>query len=484
MTKPRLTFLLLFTLLLAARMCHVGILWAEEDLPMAAAAQMRDGKVLYRDAWFDKPPLLPALYALWGVGTGWPLRLAGALYGLLACWLAYRLARELWSEREGVWAACLLGFFLVFDIPSSVTPVATDLAMLAPHLAAIWLAWKRRAFWSGAMAGVAFLVSPKGLFVLAACALWNPLGIPLLAAGFAAVSAAGAAWLWSCGALGPFYEQVWVWGRYYAGDTFVAEPVRNGVVRTLNWAGFHAALVAAGAWFLARGRREPGKPSLAVWAGWAALSLAGVTLGWRFFPRYYMQLLPVAVIAAARGFTMLNRRCAAAVAILLLIPAARFGPRYFLLARDLAAGRESDWADTAMDRDSRAASALALKLASPGATLFVWGFRPDVYVYTRLPAASLFLDSQALTGVPADRHLTQSKPVETESARRNREQLARLRPTLVLDGLSLYNPGLAIGRYPELRTWLANYREAGRTGQTVVYELIGGTERPASPGGR
>ena len=61
-----------------------------------------------------------------------------------------------------------------------MTPVATDLAMLAPHLAAIWLAWKRRAFWSGAMAGVAFLVSPKGLFVLAACALWNPLGIPLL----------------------------------------------------------------------------------------------------------------------------------------------------------------------------------------------------------------------------------------------------------------------------------------------------------------
>ena len=72
--KPAYFLLILFALLAAARLCHIGILWAEEDLPLAAAAQMHAGKMLYRDIWFDKPPLLPAVYLLWRAQAGWPLR--------------------------------------------------------------------------------------------------------------------------------------------------------------------------------------------------------------------------------------------------------------------------------------------------------------------------------------------------------------------------------------------------------------------------
>ena len=64
------------------------MLWAEEDLPLAAALQILAGKTLYRDAWFDKPPLLAAVYLLWGAHTGWALRVAGAVYGLAAAFLA------------------------------------------------------------------------------------------------------------------------------------------------------------------------------------------------------------------------------------------------------------------------------------------------------------------------------------------------------------------------------------------------------------
>ena len=77
--RARTFFVALFLTLLAARLCHLDILWAEEDLPMAAAAQMKFGKTLYRDAWFDKPPLLASVYLAWGVRTGWVLRLAGAV---------------------------------------------------------------------------------------------------------------------------------------------------------------------------------------------------------------------------------------------------------------------------------------------------------------------------------------------------------------------------------------------------------------------
>ena len=167
--RTRLFFVTLFALLLAARLCHLDILWAEETLPLAARGQMLRGKVLYRDLWFDKPPLLAWTYLAWGARDGFPLRLAGALYGLLACWVAWRFARDLWGRREAFWAAGLLAFYLILDIPSAVTPLAADLLMLAPHIAAVWLAWRGRAFWSGMLAGVAFMVNPKGVFVLAVC---------------------------------------------------------------------------------------------------------------------------------------------------------------------------------------------------------------------------------------------------------------------------------------------------------------------------
>jgi hypothetical protein len=463
--KTWLLFLLLAALLLASRLCHVRILWEGDTYPLAAAQQMLHGKVLYRDIWFDKPPLLPATYLLWGARAGWVLRLAGALYALLACWIAFAFARGLWSVREGMWAAGLLGFFLVFDFPAGVLPLASDQLMLAPHLAAVWMAWKRRPFWSGALAGIAFWISPKGLFVAAACALWNPAGIPLLAAGFAAVSGAVAAWLWGAGAWQPYWQEVWKWGRLYAGSTFVESPWKNGIARTFGWAGFHAALVVATVWFFTRRRAAGPEPSRARWVAWLLLSLAGVAMGMRFFPRYYLQLLPVVVLMAARGFTLLGRR-RVLVACLLLVPLARFGPAY------LAALTDPQWRDTAMDRDSSTAAALTRQLAKPGDTLFVWGYRPELYVYTGLPSATLYLDSQPLSGVPADRHLTQSEPVETEQAAKRRTELVRTHPTFVLDGLGLYNPRLAITQYPDLRQWLAQYREAGRTGGTLIYQRI------------
>src|ERR1051326_2127961 len=65
-----LFFSALFAVLLAAHLSHSGVLWAEEDLPLAAAFQLKRGMVLYRDIWFDKPPLVPAIYLLWGAAVG------------------------------------------------------------------------------------------------------------------------------------------------------------------------------------------------------------------------------------------------------------------------------------------------------------------------------------------------------------------------------------------------------------------------------
>src|ERR1700722_5232367 len=77
----------IFCGLLAARLCHIGVLWVEEGYPAAAAIQILNGKALYRDVWFDKPPLSAYFYLLWGAWPGWPQRLAGALFVFACCLL-------------------------------------------------------------------------------------------------------------------------------------------------------------------------------------------------------------------------------------------------------------------------------------------------------------------------------------------------------------------------------------------------------------
>jgi hypothetical protein len=458
--RHRVLLVLLFVGLLITRLCHSGVLWAEESLPLAAVGGMLQGKLLYRDIWFDKPPLTAAVHLLCGGQAGWPVRVLGALYVLAGCLIAYLFAKQKWGREEGVYAASGLAFFLTFGIPSAVIPLAADLLMLVPHMAAVYLVWRGRFFWSGVLAGVAFQFNSKALVVLLVCALWQRRRWGLLTAGFALPNAVVLAWLLVSGALPSYLLEVWRAGLLYSGDTFVGNRYWNGLERSASWLGFHSALGVCAAWYWLKDRDDD-RWRMALWAALAALTVAA---GWRFFPRYYFALLPVAVLAAARGFALLGKR-RWLVLPLLLIPLVRFGPRYVTLAR----GGEARWRDAAMDQDSRAAAALVRRLAAPGDTLFVWGFRPEVYVYAGLPAATRFLESQPLTGVFADRHLTQSAPSTSEWAARHRRELATKAPAFVLDGLGPYNPVLRVEAFGELREWLTHYRAVGRTASTIIY---------------
>jgi hypothetical protein len=119
-----------------------------------------------------------------------------------------------------------------------------------------------------------------------------------------------------------------------------------------------------------------------------------------------------------------------------------------------------------MNRDSRAAAALIAPVAEQTQSILVWGYRPDILVYTRLRLGTPYLDTQPLTGVLADRHLSETKPTFDGSSRR--QALSNARPTFVVDGLGPYNPALAITRYRDLNWPL---QETGRTAGTIVYRL-------------
>ena len=437
-----------------ARFCHLDLLWIEEAYPMAAAAEVLQGKVLYRDIWFDKPPLYALFYTMCAAAAGWPLRLLSAIYVLFGCWVAWRYFPEDADRKEALTAAALLAAYLSFDIPSAVMALAPDVLSVPLHLLAVFLAIRGRAFASGFTCGVALLVNTKAIFILAACLLWAPRIHSLVGAALPNAVAFGL--LGYTGALGAYYEQVWVWGMRYSSDTFKAQPWKEGLLRSINWAGFHAALVIGATVWVWRSRS---------WRalGWIVLSLAAVSAGWRFFPRYYFLLLPPMLYAGTRGLFVLPRIWRAAALCTILIPVARFGPRYVMLASG-----DRAWPDLAMMQDSREAAAIARAASRAGDRLLVWGYRPDVFVFSGLPAATRFLDSQPLNGVLADRHLFSAKPTASDLAARNVHELqANRRPEIVVDGLGPLNPELAADRFGPLH--IEDYEIAGRTRMSIIY---------------
>jgi len=484
MQRPSVWFWVSLTgILLLSRLCHVNILWADEDYHLAAAIQMLHGKMLYRDLWYDKPPLTAMVALLFGGWPGWPLRTASSLLAAASCAVAFRFASDLWStngmrsRREGYWAAGLLAFALIFYLPPATIPLEPDTLMILPHLAAVYLAWKQKPLLAGLAAGLAFAMNIKGAVVLIACLIFAPAAWPLTIAGFLIPNALLLGWLVSQHAFSAYIESVWRWGLLYAGAPPGDSPVEGALMRVRNWSGFHGALVLAAAWYWLRAKKEDSIATRTFW--WAGVSLAAAAVGWRFSPHYLNQLLPPLAIAGARGICILAeetraslRRIGAGVLVVTaLIPMIRFGPRYFLLAADDLAGRPHTWRDVALDQESRQAAALVRTLAKEGDTIFIWGYRPNLVVYTRLPVASRMWESQPLTGVPADRHLRDASSVDPEWARQNRAELTRSSPTIIVDGLSAYNPQLDIRNYADLADWFQRYCPAGSAGGTTIYRI-------------
>src|SRR5215469_6777616 len=149
---------------LASRLVHVNVLWADEDYHLASAIQVLHAKVQYRDFWYDKPPLNLAFYLLFGAHTGIALRLADSAFVVLCCALAF-----LWERYVG---AVAIAFFLIFYLPAGILPLEPDTFMIAPHLAAVYLALRGKPFWAGVAAGIALQLNVRGIFVLIFAAIF------------------------------------------------------------------------------------------------------------------------------------------------------------------------------------------------------------------------------------------------------------------------------------------------------------------------
>lgn len=249
---------------------------------------------------------------------------------------------------------------------------------------------------------------------------------------------------------------------------------------------------------------------------WFVVSFAGVMLGGRFYAHYFLQTLPSLCLIGARGVTGVisslkarsesSRRLIIALLVIgFIFTLVRFHGRGVLLAIDWARGTTSrfnaTWYHTVRDHEERMAAAAvrdipdeadaadrfgleAIRAGGPRTSaaggpsdyVFVWGYRPEIYFWSGLLPASRFLSTQPLTGVPADIHYfgdDYRSVLDEASTALARGQLIRdlqeTRPKYIVDELGMFNSGLSINSYPELKEFMTDYKATGAVARFMIY---------------
>ena len=162
--------------------------------------------------------------------------------------------------------------------------------MLAPHLAAVYLAWRGRAFWSGVRRRNRIRHQFEGTVRARRVRAVELSVAAALAAGFAIPNLAICGWLWSQRAL----------RRLLRAGVEVGPCLCGSDLRRASGSQCDRADSAAGSDFM----RRSGDPAIWYfeaeqdrerwkWAAWLMISFIAVAAGWRFFPRYFFQILPV-----------------------------------------------------------------------------------------------------------------------------------------------------------------------------------------------
>ena len=500
--------LLLLGTIFLLRIFYAGYVWADEGLWFTTAQELLRGKALYSEIWFDKPPGVAWIYAALFAPAGPSLlavRLFTIFYATLVALALWHMGRRFWGDEEGRLAALLYALYNATYLHSQVQPLAVDHLLLLPYLYAGFFFLYGRSFWSGLLVAVAFWLNPKALVLwsffrrrrIAASEVphscWRP-GWTAAPVGVVAGRVSGR--MRAVGGLLAGGRQVGrlpagVLGlgmelrhRVLAGDWGADRPAQDAELRRFSLRSVSGAGAAAGVFPARQG--HSGARSLP-----RCLALAGSFLPggghWRaiFFRatftrccRFFACLPRAATASRGRLASGCRKRrvCGINAALRVLFWAGIvfalvwFHNRTAARAYELVTGRSTTymatWNDPAIDRDSRriarrlqweeerkgaAEGSAARPAANPGQgpSLFVWGYRPEIYFYCGCPPASKFLSSQPLTGVPADIHLVQSRSVAPQRAAENRRRLLRelqaSRPDYIVDGLGLYNTELAIG---------------------------------------
>src|SRR5438874_790256 len=464
-----------------------------EAMYSVVANEIVDGGRPYADAVERKPPLLfwtyAAIFKVAGKFNWKALHIVALVWTLCAMAGLYVICRELFDSNTGLIAAFFYGVFQPWLTWKNLT---FDAEMLM-NLPIIW-AWaialgrsssrlRPELFAAGALLGAAFLLKqpaaiaavPLGIYLLlpsyrASRSLTRTNSITqaaMLTTGFFAALGVVTIVLWKQGILrDAFY---WTIADHDVPHVFW----QKGIVSTLIFLAACFPLVI-GAILACQRENE-------IWAGRApermallgllAASAIGAAAGARFYPHYYVQLIPPLVLLATPYYARLWSRKIQPPHWLL-----RPKVTYAWLALTVIAFSIKHWTGLAPRRAPSGAGRYLFTHSAPADRIFVWGQTLEIYLDAHRRPACRYITTFPLTGYVFGGPIT---GLDTRSrilpgAWSTLEQdFARHPPTYIVDVQA--DPKTAqhpVKNFPILAKLLAErYQPVAHTAEGVIYRM-------------
>jgi hypothetical protein len=325
---PALGLLLILVFVAAVRLRLLSLPLERDEGEYAYAGQlMLEGVPPYRLAYNMKMPGTYAAYAL--IMAVFGQSIAGIHLGFMlvnfgAIVLLYFVGRRFLDRAGALAASAAYALLSLSPRVQGFNAHATHFVMLAA-LGAILVLLRAQErggwagfFWSGALFGVAFLMKqPGGAFAFfgGALMLWTAwrrsprawkmdgLRLAMYGAGVAVPIVLTCLILWRAGV----WDKFWWWTVTYARVHATALPLADGEARLagflghLYWDGLFWALALAGLCCVVM--RKGGADEKFFFLSWLFFSFAAICPTFQFTGHYFVLMLPVVALLAARAFT-------------------------------------------------------------------------------------------------------------------------------------------------------------------------------------
>lgn len=349
------------------RIFYADHLYQDDGLWFTAAEEILRGKALYREIYFDKPPVIALVYAglfkLFGASI-LTIRLFAIACSIAISATLYLFGRWLYGRRTGLTAAAMFAIFSTTYQTGHVQGLNTDFLMALPYAAGAYLlirsradvfhrsATRTRSAWlvigGGALTGVASQINPKAAFNLIFFALFLLIArlrqandeqrseqregssrkstsafltFALAIAGFAIGALPFLIYIAATKSLSFYMAYVWDWGARYARYYPAWKIAVTGLTQSLDYFLNNNTLLVLLLFVIAttikryRAKRlkrddtglapEADFKADVTLLAWFIVSYAGLAMGGRFFGHYFFQILPSLCLIGARGITLM-----------------------------------------------------------------------------------------------------------------------------------------------------------------------------------
>jgi len=461
-----------------------------EAMYSVVANEIVDGGRPYVDAIERKPPLLfwtyAAIFKVAGESNWRALHVVALVWTLCAMAGLYVIGTELFDVNTGLIAALL---YSVFQPLWTWKNLSFDGEMLM-NLPIIW-AWaiafhrsssrlRPELFAAGALLGAAFLLKqpaaiaavPLGIYLLlpsyrTSRTLTRTNSIvqaTVLTSGFFAAVGLAAIALSKGGILREAFY--WTIADHDVPHVFW----QKGIVTTLGFLGAGLPLVIGAimaGW--AKGEIWAGKTAERTALLWLlAVSAIGAAAGARFYPHYYVQLIPPLALLAAPCYARLWSRG-------MQPPHWLLQPRvtYTWLAFTVIAFSAEHWMGLAARRIPSEAGRYVSMHSAPDDRIFVWGQSAKIYLDAHRRPASRYITTFPLTGnifggsLPDVDTRNRIVPGSWENLQ---QDFGKHPPAYIIDLYSEPGAQYPVQQFPFLAKLLAeHYQQVARTEEGVIY---------------